>query len=155
MYKVLYKKNYFISGMKTTYLNTNDGIPNLSYIKCHFWKIEEKDKFFTSKSNWHIFTPIIKLFSFLISSKNYMFFTFHNLTSTNFHLHTYIKNGISHIIICCTKKSLTFFYLSIQMSIQKLKSILCCFFCSFCLETMLGVLNHFKFGMIVYFNILF
>ena len=74
MYKVLYKKNYFISGMKTTYLNTNDGIPNLSYIKCHFWKIEEKDKFFTSNSNWHIFTPIIKLFSFLINFIYYIIY---------------------------------------------------------------------------------
>ena len=39
MFKVLFKKNYFINGIKTTYLNSNDGIPNLSYIKCYFYKM--------------------------------------------------------------------------------------------------------------------
>jgi hypothetical protein len=66
MFKALFKKNYFINGMKTTYLNSIDGIPNLSYIKCYFWKLEEKDIFFSSNVNSNFFSPIFKIFSFFI-----------------------------------------------------------------------------------------
>ena len=44
-FSLLYKKNCFISGMKTTYLNTNIGIQYLSYIKCYFGKNEDTDKY--------------------------------------------------------------------------------------------------------------
>ena len=44
-FTLLYKKNCFISGMKTTYLNTQSGIQYLSYIKCYFGKFEEMDKY--------------------------------------------------------------------------------------------------------------
>ena len=66
MFKALFKKNYFINGMKTTYLNSIDGIPNLSYIKCYFWKLEEKDIFFSSNGNSNFLSPIFKIFSFFI-----------------------------------------------------------------------------------------
>ena len=66
MFKVLFKKNYFINGIKTTYLNSNDGIPNLSYIKCYFYKMEEKNKFFSSRSNSYCFSALFNLFSFFI-----------------------------------------------------------------------------------------
>ena len=44
-FSLLYKKNCFISGMKTTYINTNKGIQYLSYIKCYFGKNEDKNKY--------------------------------------------------------------------------------------------------------------
>ena len=44
-FSLLYKKNCFISGMKTTYLNTSTGIQYLSYIKCYFGKFEEIHKY--------------------------------------------------------------------------------------------------------------
>ena len=42
---ILFKKNCLISGMKTTYLNSNEGIPHLSYIKCYFCKNEDMFKY--------------------------------------------------------------------------------------------------------------
>ena len=46
----LFKKNYFISGMKTTYLNSNEGIHYLSYVKCYFGKNEEMEKYISFKN---------------------------------------------------------------------------------------------------------
>ena len=40
-YSGIFKKNCFITGMKTTYLNSNEGIQYLSYIKCYFGKNED------------------------------------------------------------------------------------------------------------------
>ena len=43
-FSLLYKKNCFISGMKTTYLNTSNGIQYLSYVKCYFGRFDEMYK---------------------------------------------------------------------------------------------------------------
>ena len=45
-YTLLMKRNHFITGLKTTYIKTNDGIPYLSYIKCYFTDFEQYDKYF-------------------------------------------------------------------------------------------------------------
>ena len=43
---LLIKRNYFITGLKTTYLRTNDGIPYLSYMKCYFAKDDDYLKYY-------------------------------------------------------------------------------------------------------------
>ena len=45
-YTLLMKRNHFITGLKTTYLKTSDGIPYLSYIKCYFAGFEDYDKYY-------------------------------------------------------------------------------------------------------------
>ena len=64
-YTVLFKKNNFISGIRTTYLNSNDGIPNLSYIKCYFGKTEEINKYLDFQKKPNPFLPFLKIFNFL------------------------------------------------------------------------------------------
>ena len=63
-YVTLFKKNHFISGMKTSYLNSKDNIPNLSFIKCYFGKNEEINKYLSSNKTGgnllkYIFFPFI------------------------------------------------------------------------------------------------
>ena len=64
-YTILFRKNHFINGMKTTYLNSIDGIPNLSYIKCYFGKNEEINKYFDSKKKTNPLIQILKLLKIL------------------------------------------------------------------------------------------
>ena len=45
-YILLTKRNNFITGLKTTYLKSNDGIPYLSYIKCYFGEYEDYEKYY-------------------------------------------------------------------------------------------------------------
>ena len=59
-FTALYKKNYFINGMKSTYLSTTDGIPNLSYIKCYYAKNEDLNKYIDIKVKSNFFSWIIK-----------------------------------------------------------------------------------------------
>ncbi len=69
----LFKKNCYISGMKVTFLNSNEGIPNLSYIKCYFCKNEDMHKYNNFKNQLNapsfcrklLFFPF-KLFFYLI-----------------------------------------------------------------------------------------
>ena len=65
-FSLLFKKNCFITGMKTTYLNSNEGIPYLSYIKCYFGKNEEMYKFniFQSKLKEPSFFKKLAIFPF-------------------------------------------------------------------------------------------
>ena len=65
-FSILFKKNCFISGMKTTYINSNEGIPYLSYIKCYFSKNEEIYKYniFQSKLKEPSFCRKILFFPF-------------------------------------------------------------------------------------------
>ena len=73
-YVTLFKKNHFISGMKTSYLNSKDNIPNLSFIKCYFGKNEEINKYLSSNKTGgnllkYIFFPfifIIKIIYFIL-----------------------------------------------------------------------------------------
>jgi hypothetical protein len=63
---VLFKKNCYISGMKVTFLNSNEGIPNLSYIKCFFCKNEDMYKYndFKNQLNAPSFCRKLILFPF-------------------------------------------------------------------------------------------
>ena len=45
-YTLLMKRNHFITGLKTTYLKSNDGIPYLSYIKCYFADYDDYEKYY-------------------------------------------------------------------------------------------------------------
>ena len=63
-YTTLYKKNYFINGMKTTYLSTTDGIPNLSYIKCYYGKNEDLYKYEHNKPKSNYCRSIFNFISF-------------------------------------------------------------------------------------------
>jgi penicillin amidase len=79
-FSLLYKKNCFISGMKTTYLNTANGIQYLSYVKCYFGRFDEMYKYniFQKKlkepnfCNKLVFFPF-KLIKFSIKSIIYIF----------------------------------------------------------------------------------
>ena len=71
-YTILFRKNHFINGMKTTYLNSIDGIPNLSYIKCYFGKNEEINKYFDSKKKTNPLIQILKLLKIL---KNIIYYS--------------------------------------------------------------------------------
>ena len=70
---MLFKKNCYITGMKVTFLNSNEGIPNLSYIKCYFCKNEDMHKYNNFKNQLNapsfcrklLFFPF-KLFFYLI-----------------------------------------------------------------------------------------
>ena len=69
-YVTLFKKNHFISGMKTSYLNSKDNIPNLSFIKCYFGKNEEINKYLSSNKTGgnllkYIFFPFIFIFKII------------------------------------------------------------------------------------------
>ena len=66
-YTVLFRKNHFISGIKTSYLNNNDGIPNLSYIKCYFGKTEEINNYLDFNKKPNLFLPILKPFSLILT----------------------------------------------------------------------------------------
>ena len=66
-YTVLFRKNHFISGIKTSYLNSNDGIPNLSYIKCYFGKTEEINNYLDFNKKPNLFLPILKPFSLILT----------------------------------------------------------------------------------------
>ena len=72
---VLYKKDCFISGMKTCYLNSNDGIPNLSYIKCYFAKNELLYTYnlFKDKLNESSFCTKLILFPFKLCYSTFIF----------------------------------------------------------------------------------
>ena len=43
---LLMKRNHFITGLKTSYLKNNEGIPYLSYIQCYFAKFTDYDKYY-------------------------------------------------------------------------------------------------------------
>ena len=45
-YTLLMKRNHFITGLKTTYLKSSDGIPYLSYIKCYFAEYGDYEKYY-------------------------------------------------------------------------------------------------------------
>jgi len=67
MYVTLFRKNYFINGMKTCYLYNNDGIPNLSYVKIYFAKNEDINKYYSLNQKTNIFSPIITLFNLILN----------------------------------------------------------------------------------------
>ena len=78
-YTLLMKRNNFITGLKTTYLKTNDGIPYLSYIKCYFAGFEEYEKYYYSdEKNCCIllFEQLIKIivFPFILFDKCFCLF---------------------------------------------------------------------------------
>ena len=45
-YVLLKKANYFITGLKTTYIKSKDGIPYLSFIKCYFGEYNDYDLYY-------------------------------------------------------------------------------------------------------------
>ena len=71
-FSVLFKKNCFISGMKTTYLNTSKGIQYLSYIKCYFGKNEDKNKYNIFQSKLKEPSFFAKLLCFPFKMANFM-----------------------------------------------------------------------------------
>ena len=75
-YTVLFRKNHFISGIKTSYLNSNDGIPNLSYIKCYFGKTEEINNYLDFNKKPNLFLPILKPFSLILTLIYYCLYIF-------------------------------------------------------------------------------
>ena len=83
LYTILFKKNNFVTGIKTTYLNARDGIPNLSYIKCYFGKNEEKNNYLDLNKKSNICTPLFKIINFLINIIYYsLYFSIKLITFT-------------------------------------------------------------------------
>ena len=68
MFKVLFKKNYFINGIKTTYLNSNDGIPNYLISNATFIKWKKKINFFLPNQIHIVFRLYLTYSLFLLSS---------------------------------------------------------------------------------------
>ena len=78
-FTLLMKRNNFITGLKTTYLKANDGIPYLSYIKCYFAGFEEYEKYYYNDEKnccTHLFEKLIKIlvFPFILFDKCFCFF---------------------------------------------------------------------------------
>ena len=47
----LNKMEHFITGLKTSYIKTREGIPYLSYVKCYFGEYEEFNKYYYHNDN--------------------------------------------------------------------------------------------------------
>ena len=73
-YVTLFKKNHFISGVKTTYLNSKDNIPNLSYIKCYFGKNEEISNYLDTNKKVNLLSYIFSPFIFLTNLIYFIFY---------------------------------------------------------------------------------
>ena len=73
---VLFKKNCFISGMKITLLNSSEGIPYLSYIKCYFGKSEEMEKYTDYKNMLNEPSFFTKLICFPFKLSYYSIYCF-------------------------------------------------------------------------------
>ena len=78
-YTLLMKVNSFITGLKTTYSKTNDGIPYLSYIKCYFADFEEYDKYYYHKEGnccSQLYQKLLSIiiFPFILFDKCFCFF---------------------------------------------------------------------------------
>ena len=76
---LLMKRNHFITGLKTTYLKTNEGIPYLSYIKCYFAEFSEYEKYYYHNEGnccTHLFEKFLKIviLPFIIFDKCFCFF---------------------------------------------------------------------------------
>ena len=82
-YSIIFKKNCFISGMKTTYLNSNEGIQYLSYIKGYFGKNEDLYIYnnFQNELRKPSFCKKLALFPFKLIFKliNFIIFIFSSL----------------------------------------------------------------------------
>ena len=64
-YTNLNKVGHFITGLKTTYIKSKDGIPYLSYVKCYFADFEEYNKYYYHNDNKnccnHLFDNFLNL----------------------------------------------------------------------------------------------
>ena len=79
-YTLLMKRSCFITGLKTTYIKTNEGIPYLSYIKCYFAEFNDYEKYYYHNDGKnccsHLFEKLLKvlIFPFIVFDKCFCFF---------------------------------------------------------------------------------
>ena len=79
-YTLLMKRGNFITGLKTTYIKTNEGIPYLSYIKCYFAEFNEYEKYYYHNDGKnccsHLFDKLLKIiiFPFIVFDKCFCLF---------------------------------------------------------------------------------
>ena len=78
-YTNLNKIQNFITGLKTTYIKTKEGIPYLSYVKCYFGEFEEYNKYYYHNDNKnccnHLFDNFLNLLilPFILFDKCFVF----------------------------------------------------------------------------------
>ena len=79
-YTNLNKVGHFITGLKTTYIKSKDGIPYLSYVKCYFADFEEYSKYYYHNDNknccTHLYEKFLQslIFPFILFDKCFIFF---------------------------------------------------------------------------------
>ena len=79
-YTNLNKMGHFITGLKTTYIKTKDGIPYLSYVKCYFGDFEEYNTYYYHNDNKNCCTHLYEKFlrglilPFILFDKCFVFF---------------------------------------------------------------------------------
>ena len=78
-YTNLNKMEHFITGLKTSYIKTKEGIPYLSYVKCYFGEYEEFNKYYYHNDNKnccsHLFDKFLNIliFPFILFDKCFVF----------------------------------------------------------------------------------
>ena len=78
-YTNLNKMGHFITGLKTTYTKTKDGIPYLSYVKGYFGDFDEYNKYYYHNDNknccTHLFEKFLRalIFPFILFDKCFVF----------------------------------------------------------------------------------
>ena len=79
-YTNLNKMGHFITGLKTTYIKTKEGIPYLSYVKCYFGDFEDYNKYYYHNDNknccMHLYEKFLQMLilPFILFDKCFVFF---------------------------------------------------------------------------------